>query len=181
MIEVPVQEALEEGIHLQHPLQEVVLVHEQNAQVIHDHFEHEKKIIIPKDVKVEVEPIPVNKTKEVMEVNYKVPETTQYVMSKEDFEKQYKLVSAEESYEIAKFGNYAMLAGIIAMGAVSYKVVPAILRRIGFIRQPRINVFSPNPELTEMFAEDLYEEAALYSTPKRTPLTRLRTPKLKTP
>ena len=158
------------------------MVHNQNANVIHDHFEHEKKIIVPKDVKVQVEPIPANKTKEVILKAEKVPETSQYVMSPEQYEKHYKLVSAEESYAIAKFGNYAMLAGIITMGAISYKVVPAILRRIGFRKRERIDLYSPNPEITRQYGGNVYEEMNLYGTPKRIPRTRLqRTPKLKTP
>lgn len=163
-------------------MQEVVLVHEQNADVIHENFEHEGKIIVPKKIKVEVEPIPVNKTESEVIKKPKVAETEQKVMSLDDYEEQYHTISAEESYAVAKFGNYAMLAGMLVLAGISYKIVPAILRRIGFRRQNRTYLHSPNPELTRMYGGNVYEEVNLYSTPKRVPRTRVqRTPNLKTP
>lgn len=157
------------------------MVHEKPAEVLKDHFEEEAKVIVPKDIKVDVKRIPRNETKKVETQKPKVSKTQQYTMTLDDFEHQYHTVTAEESYAVAKFGKYAMLAGLLAAIGVSYRVVPAILRRIGYKRRGRIDYYSDNPELTQRYGGKVYEEAHLY-TPKRPIGTKLqRTPRLQTP
>jgi hypothetical protein len=173
----------EDGIILDHPMQEIVLVNKDN-HVIDDHLEHEGKIVVPKDIEVIVEPIPKNKTKQID--SSEPVETNEYAMSISQYQQEYNTISAEEAYSVAKFGNYMMLAGILTMGAISYKVVPAILRRIGFRRRGRLRVYSDDPELTRtnMARQNIiHEEHDIYTTPKRRiPKNKPRyTPHLKTP
>lgn len=166
---------------LDHPTQEIVLV--DKSDTLKDHFNHEGKVIVPKDITVIVEPIPKNKTKEVTESE--PPETTQYSMSIEEFESEYNTISAEESYSVANFGNYLMWAGLLAMGGITYRYFPGILRKIGFRKRQNIRVYSDNPELTRtnLARQNIvHEEHDLYSTPKRVYNLRKRgTPHLYTP
>ena len=169
---------------MDHPEQQIVLV--DNSDTLKDHFEHQGKIIVPKNITVIVEPIPKNKTKEVAQTQSEPVTTSEYAMSIDEYEKQYNLVSAEESYSIANFGNYLMWAGMLAVGGITYRYFPAILRKIGFRKRPNMRVYSENPELTRtnLARENIvHEEYSMYSTPKRLPRNRnpRYTPHLRTP
>ena len=174
------KDAIENGVKLDHPLQKVVLV--DNDNVLNEHFEQEGKIVVPKDIKIEV--VPMKETSQ--EYQKTVAKTNQYAMSVSEYEKQYHTVTAEEAAHVSKFGSYLMIAGILATLGFSAGVVPGLLRAMGFTRASRLRLFSWWPEATETAVEEsqiVTEEVDIYSTPRRPPRSKNPrfTPKLKTP